>query len=580
MRSTLVAGVAGFFVCAMVVGCSAPPAKARDEPALRSASAADRGAGSGAPAASGSRRPNILLIVADDLGWSDLGAYGSEIPTPNLDALARRGLQYTNFHAAPTCSPTRTMLLTGVDHHRAGMGSMAEALNFNPQMKGRPGYEGHLNERVVTFAQLLKDAGYATRMVGKWHVGYEPSDLPSARGFEHSFALLPGGANHFDGSRPTPIDAEQTLREDGHVAHWPTGRYSSDYYTDRMIAYLRDAPRDRPFFAYVAYTAPHWPLQAPDDYLKKWAGHYDAGWDAVRAERVARLKKLGLVRDESGVAPRPASVPPWASLPPEARARHAREMEIYAAMVDNLDHNVGRLLASLRESGRDRDTVIVFLSDNGAESMVPQQSKLPGLKEWIAASFDNSLANLGHARSYTGYGPAWAHVSNTPQRAFKGSAYEGGNKVPAFVVVPGGRHARVDSFAHVLDLPPTLLALAGVEPPAGTYAGRDVLSMEGRVIVDAHGRALGGDPRRVANGELFGHRSVRLGTLKGVSSWRGAQGAGPWQLYDLASDPAEQHDLAAARPGDVARLERLHEDWSRLNGVIAPSTKAPVYGDE
>jgi arylsulfatase A-like enzyme len=580
MRSSLLAGVAGIFVSAMLVACGAPPQR-EGGAAAGPGDAKGAAAATAAPrAAARDGRPNILLIVADDLGWSDLGAYGGEIPTPNLDALAARGLQYTNFHAAPTCSPTRTMLMTGVDHHRAGMGSMAEALNFNPQMRGRPGYEGHLNDRVVTIAQLLKDAGYATRMVGKWHIGYEPADLPSGRGFEHSFALLPGGANHFDATKAVPVDADQTLREDGRVAAWPAGRYSSDYYTDRMIGYLRDAPRDRPLFAYMAYTAPHWPLQAPDEYLRKWAGRYEGGWDAVRAGRIARLQRLGLIRDSGSVAPRPASVPTWASLTPEAKARHAREMEIYAAMVDNLDHNVGRLLAALRETGRDRDTVIVFLSDNGAESMIPQQSRLPGLKEWIASSFDNSFANLGHARSYTGYGPAWAHVSNTPQRSFKGSAYEGGTKVPAFVVVPGGRHARVDAFAHVLDLPPTLLALAGVAPPAGTYASREVLPMEGRVIVDARGRAIGGDAQRVANGELFGHRSVRRGSLKAVSPWRGAEGPGPWQLYDLARDPGEQHDLAVARPADVAALDRLHADWSAVNGVIAPSPKAPVYGDD
>lgn len=523
-------------------------------------------------ATSSAQRPDIILIVADDLGYSDLGAYGGEIATPNLDRLAARGLQYTHFHAGPTCSPTRAMLMTGVDHHRAGLGTMAEALPFNPQMRGKPGYEGHLNDRVVTLAQRLRDAGYATRISGKWHLGQEPANLPPARGFERSYVLLPGASQHFDAKRAFPFDSDATLREDGRLASWPEGRYSSDHYTDRMIEYVRDAPADRPLFAYMAYTAPHWPLQAPASDIANQKGRYDAGWDTVRARRLERQRALGLLEDPALAAPRPASVPAWDSLDEEEQEREARLMEIYAAMVENLDHNVGRLLEAIEERGRLDDTIIVFMSDNGAESMQLERSKLPQVSEWIAKNFDNRLGNLGSAGSYVGYGPSWAHVSNAPVRAYKGGPYEGGTRVPAIVVVPGGKPQRVDDFAHVLDLAPTLLAMAGVTPKQPQF--------DGRQIIDAQGHPMPGDPLRVSNTELFGHRSVRRGDLKAVSPWLGAAGPAPWQLYDLAADPGEQHDLAADRPRDVEALAALHAQWAQEQGVIPPAKEAPAYGVE
>lgn len=516
------------------------------------------------------RTPDIVLIVADDLGYSDLGAYGGEIATPNLDRLAARGLRYADFHSGPTCSPTRAMLMTGIDHHRAGLGSMAEALRFNPQMQGKPGYEGHLNDRVVTIAQRLQEAGYATRMSGKWHLGDEPENLPSARGFGHSYALLPGGAQHFDAKKAIHFDRDDTLREDGRVVNWPVGVYSSDGYTDRMIEYVRSAPADQPLFAYMAYTAPHWPLQAPAADIEAQKGRYDGGWDALRAQRLARQRELGLTSDPALAAPRPASVPAWSSLDEDTRTREARLMEIYAAMVANLDRNVGRLFDALEARGRLDDTVIVFISDNGAEAMQPEQARLPGLSEWIAKNFDNRTENLGSASSYVGYGPAWAHVSEAPFRSFKGGPYEGATRVPAILVAPGVKSRLVHSYASVLDLAPTLLAYAGVTVEQG--------ALDGRRLVDAKGKPLPADPSRVANTELFGHRSVRQGDLKAVSPWLGAAGHAPWQLYDLASDPGEQHDLAAKRPRDVGALSALHAQWEREQGVIQPSKDAPVYG--
>lgn len=535
---------------------------------------------SAAAARAADSRPNILLIVADDLGYSDLGAYGGEIATPTLDRLAARGLLLTNFHAGATCSPTRAMLLTGVDHHRAGLGSMAEALRFDATRRGQPGYEGHLNGRVVTIAELLRDAGYSTQMVGKWHLGYETPDLPLARGFERSFVLLPGGAQHFDATPAVPGDPESTLREDGREASWPAGRFSSDQYTDHMIGYLRSAPKDRPFFAYVAYTAPHWPLQAPEKYLEKYQGRYAAGWDAIRGARLERQQRLGLLADTSLAAPRPAQVPEWSQLTAEQQARAARAMEIYAAMVSNLDDNVARLLQELRRSGRERNTIIVFMSDNGAEAMSPESSPLPGLKEWVATRFDNSLGNMGRPHSYVGYGPGWASVSSTPFRGFKGSAYEGGTHTAAFVVVPGRPASRRDRYVSVLDLAPTILRFARVTPPGTAYRGRSVHELEGRPFLTAAGDPEATAEERTSGQELFGHRGIQTNSLKAVSAWRGTNGSAPWQLFDLAVDPAEQHDLSTARSEDLDALLARYRQWASERGVLETPREGPTYATE
>ncbi|MBM5811658.1 MAG: arylsulfatase [Gammaproteobacteria bacterium] len=529
-----------------------------------------------APASAGTR-PDILLIVADDLGWSDLGAWGGEIETPQLDALARRGLRLTNFHTAPTCSPTRAMLLTGVDHHRAGMGAMTETLAFVPQYRGRPGYEGHLNQQVVTVAELLRDAGYATLVSGKWHIGYETPDLPPARGFQRSFVLLQAGAQHFDGGPLMAMDRQSGFRADGAEATWPAGRYSSDYFTDQMLDFLRQVPREQPVFAYVAYTAPHWPLQAPDELIRKYENRYAGGPAVLRRERLERLRRLGLLADDDHAADPPVSTAEWSALPEAERARQARIMAVYAAMVDSMDRNVGRLLDEFRRSGRLANTVIVFLSDNGAEAMEAESAPLPGLREWIAQNFDNSLANVGRPGSYISQGRFWAPLSNLPFRGVKGATHEGGIRTAAFVVLPSGAQGRIDAYTHVLDLTPTFLTLAGVRHPGTEYQERSVFALEGRLL-PLPGLAAAADAGRVASFELFGNRATQAGNLKVVSPWRGPGGSAPWQLFNLSRDPGERQDLAAGRPDDVARLVALHETWARDAGVVMPAPGFPGYG--
>ncbi|RTX39210.1 arylsulfatase, partial [Pseudomonas aeruginosa] len=297
-----------------------------------------------------SKRPNFLVIVADDLGFSDIGAFGGEIATPNLDALAIAGLRLTDFHTASTCSPTRSMLLTGTDHHIAGIGTMAEALT--PELEGKPGYEGHLNERVVALPELLREAGYQTLMAGKWHLGLKPEQTPHARGFERSFSLLPGAANHYgfeppyDESTPRILKGTPALyvEDERYLDTLPEGFYSSDAFGDKLLHYLKERDQSRPFFAYLPFSAPHWPLQAPQEIVEKYRGRYDAGPEALRQERLARLKELGLVEADVEAHPVLALSREWEALNDEERAKSARAMEVYAAMVERMDWNIGRVV--------------------------------------------------------------------------------------------------------------------------------------------------------------------------------------------------------------------------------------------
>ena len=290
------------------------------------------------------QKPNILLIVADDLGFSDTEPFGGEIHTPNLKKLATQGAVLSNFYAGPTCSVTRSMLLTGNDNHQAGIGSMSEFLQ--PEQKGKPGYEGRLNDKVITIAEVLKQNGYATFMAGKWHLGGTPESIPSARGFSNSFALLQGGAAHFDSSPMFPGNYKARYLNNGKEEALPEKFYSSDFYTDKMISYLKDhREKNQPFFAYLAYTAPHWPLQAPDQYLKKYEHAYTEGYDKIREARFKKLLKLGVIPANAKINdPLLGVFKNWNQLNAQQKAEQVKTMQVYAAMIDNLDHNIGRVL--------------------------------------------------------------------------------------------------------------------------------------------------------------------------------------------------------------------------------------------
>jgi arylsulfatase len=520
-------------------------------------------------------RPNIVLIVVDDMGYSDIGPFGGEIRTPHLDGLARSGLVMTNFYVGPACSPTRSMLMSGNDNHVAGMGTNAEAIT--PEQAGQPGYEGYLNDRVVPFVSLLRDAGYHTYMSGKWHLGHEPERDPSRRGFEKSYALLEGGASHFDDEWMMYANYTPTYRENGVRVHVPRGFYSSEFYTDKLIEYIDGQQDDRPFFAYLSFTAVHDPLHLPDDWLNKYEGAYDAGYDAVRGQRLQRQAELGIFAP--GITPGPwiPMVSTWDELDAEQRRLEARRMEIYAAMVENMDFHVGRFLGYLEKVGHSDDTLIIFFSDNGANGremhMYPETDEA-----WVDNNSDNRFENWGRQFSRIAEGAAWAQVSSTPFRLFKGFIAEGGIRSPLIISGAGvaGVGETVGATAHVMDIAPTLLEIAGASYPS-RYEGRDVLAMRGISMVPL----LAGQCDYVhaedepIGWEMMGWRGIRMGDWK--ATWIAAPfGGGDWDLFDLAADPGESRDLADRHPETLQRLIELWETYADEVGVILPEAEWPI----
>mgnify|MGYP001806773048 CR=1 FL=1 len=540
---------------------------ALSQPALSRTRAQATAPAPATPAAA--KRPNILVIVADDLGFSDIGAFGGEIATPNLDAIANQGLRLTGFHSAPTCSPTRSMLLSGTNNHLAGLGSMAELLS--PNQVGRPGYEGHLPNDVATLADRLRGLGYATLMSGKWHLGTTADQQPAKRGFDRSFDLAQGGGNHFGRDLAADPKARGTTYwEDGkQLTALPTGFYSSDGYASRMIDFLKASDTSKPFFAYLTFTAPHWPLQVPDEDLDRYKGRYDDGYEALRQRRLARLRQLGLVPGDVR-AHDPVLKPDrqWDKLPADEKARQARAMEIYAAMVERMDRNVGRVIAHLKTTGQYDNTIILFTSDNGAEGTDLDRSENPEFKARVDAA-DNSLANYGKATSYIGYGPGWAQAATAPSWLYKGMTSEGGTRVAAFIRWPGSpRQGISNTYGNVMDVLPTLVEAAGGDWQGATHGGRSVRAVRGQswkaYLTGAAERVHA--PDEAIASELFGRRAVRQGDWKLVDLGKG------WQLFNLATDPGEIDDLSAREP---ARRDALIASWdaySKQVGLIMPAT--------
>lgn len=509
-------------------------------------------------------QPNILLIVADDLGYSDLGVYGGEIRTPNIDALAGQGVQFTQYYVQPTCSPTRAALMSGTDPHRVGLGRMAELNVLRPNRPVPTGYEGTLTLDLAALPERLRDAGYATLMTGKWHLGMETEQGPHARGFDRSFVVLDGGAHHFDESGVLPPFPISQFREDGAPVELPDDFYSTRFYTDKLIEYI-DEPRDRPFFAYAAYTSPHWPLQVPDADLDLYKGRYDAGYEALRDERIARQRELGLL--DSASAPAWERIPKWDTLPAETKRHESREMELYAAMVENLDRHVGRLIAHLRDTNQLENTIVVFMSDNGAAAEEP--SRLVNAQAWTDwfDAFDNSLENAGRRGSYISYGPAWAQAGSGTLRSFKGLPTEGGVRVPMLLRMPGGSEAarRIDERVTVMDLSVTLADLAGAAQAGVNRTGSPVLGQSIRPLLEGRATALAN--KQPVGWELEGQRGIR------VDHWKATMlvppfGHSQWELFDLSTDPGEARNLATENP---KQMQRMLEHWRRYtdeNGIV------------
>ncbi len=530
------------------------------------------------------RRPNILLIVADDLGYSDLGSYGGEFDTPVLDELAEAGIRYTNFYVSPACATTRSMLLTGTDNHVAGLGTFE---NFvPPDAQGKPGYEGWMNHRVVSIASLLRDAGYHTYMTGKWHLGYQPDQIPHARGFERDFSLLPGAADHFsDGWSNEWQRAQAPYTEDGQlVGKLPRDFYSTKNYTDKLMQFIEEGRNDgKPFFAFLSYTAPHGPLQVPKDWLRRHKNRYDKGWDGVRYARFARMKALGIVSEDSEQAPRAYFVPRATKIMPAVLAASGRKFEIYRAMTEYMDMSIGRLFDYLKEIEEYENTLIIFISDNGAEGTDEVQvlSSKPGTQGYLHAARNFAETNhnrIGNRGTFAEVGAAWAQTSSTPFRLFKAHVTEGGIRSPLIVSGPGvkgGGAINDKAILHVMDLAATFLELAGAEHP-DTYEGREVASIQGKSWVST----LRGEvesprgPDDWLGWEFFGGRAIRKGDWK--ITWlpqpfgqQHRQEASTWKLYNLARDLGEQHDLSEQYSEKRKELIGHWEEYVKKNGVVA-----------
>jgi arylsulfatase len=487
---------------------------------------------------------NILLIVADDMGYTDIGSFGGEIQTPHLNVLAEEGVRFSNFHTSVSCSPTRSMLLSGTDNHIAGMGNMLELLT--PNQQGKPGYEGHLNNRVVSFAEVLRDGGYHTYMSGKWHLGHEPEHFPYARGFERSFSMLQGGASHWSdmaGLQATTQPVAKYVMDDKVLSELPRDFYSSRSYADFLIDVIRENRGDgKPFLAYFAPTAAHDPIHVPEPWLSKYRGQYDDGYEALKTRRIAGAKRVGLIPKN---APAPVLHPktkPWDSLSSEKKALQSRTMEAYAGMVENMDYHIGR--------------IINFLKDIGEY-------------EWMD-QFDNSLENIGRPGSFVGYGIGWACASAGPLDYFKMTVGEGGIRTPLIIAGPGVKGARqVDSFAYVTDIMPTILELAKLEHPENNR-GQKVERMRGRSLA---GVMSGSQENTYAKdvpigGEMINGKWIRKGDYKAMQVAK-PYGPGTWQLFNTIEDPGETQDLSKEKPTMLEELKRAWDRYAKDVGVVS-----------
>jgi arylsulfatase A-like enzyme len=524
-------------------------------------------------ASGGADRPNFIIVLLDDTGYGDIGVYGSEVSTPNIDQLAANGIRFSNYHTAATCSPTRSMLLTGVDNHLTGMGNMIEIMADN--QFDQPGYEGYMSNEVVTVPRLLQDAGYHTYMAGKWHLGKTKESVPAARGFERSVSLMESGADNWEQKSYLPLYDYVHFYEDFEETGLPDDFFSTDYYFDRTIEYIgKDHGDGRPFFAYVSLQAQHYPHQAPQEYIDNYDDVYDVGWDEIRARRYERQVELGLM--PAGLTPTPNPIAAaWESLSPEERREQAKKMAVYAGMLENVDDNMGRLMAYLEEIGEADNTVIVVVSDNGADNN-EQDRAFP---EWYGANFDMSYERMGLPGSYMNYGPGWAGASSTPLTLFKGSAWEGGMRVPLIVSGPGVRSgSTTDAFAYVSDIPPTILALAGVAQPSGSYDGREVQPITGKSMVDFWAGTADQvhDSDNAVAYELAGSAAVFRGQYKLVKN-NPPFGDRQWRLYRYIVDPTETYDLSNEEPEILASLIAEYDRYAEaVNLIEVPDDYNPV----
>ena len=517
-----------------------------------------------------SQRPNIVLVLADDLGFSDLGSYGSEISTPNLDAIAKEGLRFSNYHTAANCAPARAMLLTGVDAHLAGVPNIPEMLP--PELQQYEHYQGVLGDNVVTVATLLEDAGYHTYLAGKWHLGAGPGKLPSERGFERTVALADSGADNWEQRPYIPLYDTANWYADGEPYQLPDDFYSSRFLVDKTIEFVDSNLADgEPFFAYLPLQAVHIPVQAPQAYIDRYMGVYDEGWDVLRESRRSRSIELGLLPPETDMV-RMSTTDDWSALSDERRRYESKRMAVYGAMVEAMDHHLGRLFDHLKSVGEYDNTLIIFTSDNGAEaSGSADPSSFAARQGPTSVGYNIDYESLGLKGSYNTISPSFASAAASPLSLFKFYAGEGGMRVPLILSGPSvTKPGEINhSFSFVTDITPTLLSVAGVTAPQDRYRGRPVEPMVGRDLMPL----ITGEVDRVykesdsVGYELAGHAALFQGDYKLLFT-RGALGDGQWHLYDIVRDPGETHDLAALEPARLQTMLSAYQRYVRENKVL------------
>lgn len=523
--------------------------------------------------------PNFVIIVADDLGFTDTSAFGGEINTPNIEKLAKHGLRFTDFHTASACSPTRSMLLSGTDNHIAGLGQMHEFAQRLPErFANKPGYEGYLNFKVAALPEILQEAGYYNFISGKWHLGLSPEHWPTKRGFQKSFTLLPGAGNHYkyfpkdkEGNYLnflSPIYEENGNRIDPE-SDIPDDFYSTDYFTDKFLGFLKSDQRDnRPFFGLLTYTAPHWPYQADEEVIAKYKGVYDGGPEELRKQRLNNAIKLSIIpEDVSPHAVETQREKAWKDLTEEEKKTESRIMEIYAAMVDIMDTNIGRVISEIERLGEMDNTFFLFMSDNGAEGMMMEAMSTTAnrFKYFVSEYYNNTFTNLGKKDSFVWYSDQWAQAATAPYYMYKMWASEGGIRCPLIISHPGLIGKKNEGqikkeFVTVMDILPTVLELAGVKHPYPDFQLRSVVDVKGSSWVSyiKNETTQVHTEEKVTGWELFAQQAIRKGKYKALFIPK-PLGSDEWQLFDLSKDPGETENLAPQYP-DI--INELIDHWS------------------
>jgi len=539
-------------------------------------------------------KPNILLIVGDDIGFGDLGISGSVVRTPNLDRLAQQGVTFTSFHSSPVCSVTRGMLLTGNNPIEIGLGAFDYALY--PPAEGKPGYEAYLTRTTATIAELLKDSGYRTYMVGKWHLGgtAHGGAGPHEWGFDHSYAIYTGGSNHWnqgvfhvDMHDPEVVAMvkagkvpKEPFYEDGKEVDRPSGIYSDDLYTSKMLTFLEQGRKSgKPFFAYLAYTTPHAPLQAPDFLIDKYFDHYlESGFEGLKRARFESQKAIGLIPKDAPFPDKSKNrlLRAWSQLSDEEKRRQARMMATYSAMMESQDYHIGMLLNYLHENGQIDNTLLIYMSDNGPEGL-DERGELsdPMATKWIRSNFSQEFEDIGRGNSFGFIGTDWAYAVTGGLQWWKWFIGEGGVRVPLIVIPPKGQKfvkagQKTNEYTQVKDLPMTILDYAGVEHPQNEYKGRKIVPPSGvsmRKFLEGSSPSPRTEEQWVAF-ELFGNSYVVAGDYKAIRVRTAMYGDGEWHLYDIKKDPGETRPLDAEYPDQLEKMITIYEQYAKDKGIV------------